>query len=61
MIYGLILDTQENNFKFEKEEIDQIAWKNIDEVRQILVVEKNLHWVLKPWDEEVLTWLLTLV
>ncbi len=61
MIYGLILDTKENSFKFEKEEIDQLAWKSIDEVRQILVIEKNPLWVLKPWDGEVLDWLNTLL
>lgn len=61
MNYGLVLDTQENKFKFEKEEIDQVVWKNMDEVKKILVVEKNPQWVLKPWDEEILNWLLTLI
>lgn len=60
-VFGLVLDYGNTNFQFEKEEIDELKWVELEEVRKILVIEKNENWVKKPWDEEVLNWLLTLV
>ena len=56
-VFALILDVKLGKFSFEREEIDQLSWKEIGEVRNILLVQKIPEWVLKPWDEEVLNWL----
>jgi len=59
-VFGLMLDVKCGEFSFEKEEIDQLSWKPIEEIRNILVVQRSSEWVLKPWDEEVLDWLASL-
>lgn len=59
-VFTLILESSQNNFNFEKEEIDQLSWKDIEEIKTILLDKKDSHWVQKPWDEEVLNWLLIL-
>jgi|SRR3989344_9336659 len=55
-VCALILEKLEN-FDFEKDEIDEIMWRNPEEVREILLVKNDPHWVHKPWDKEVLNWL----
>jgi len=47
-------------FRVETDEVDELAWKSIDEVKDILIVKKESNWVRKPWDEDVLNWLLTI-
>lgn len=59
-IFAVKLNGDIGNFKFEKEEIDELKWIPIEEVRKILVVNRDKRWVKKPWDKEVLTWLMTL-
>lgn len=59
-VFALILNKNLNEFQFEKEEIDQLQWKDLNEVRKILVNIKDKLWVKKPWDDELLNWLLTL-
>jgi len=56
-IFALKLDRDIRDLRFEEEEIGQLAWRDIDELREILVINKNAQWVLKPWDEEVLNWI----
>ncbi len=56
-IFACVVNGDINNFKFEKDEIDQIAWIDLDEVRGFLLNKKNNKWVQKPWDKEVLTWI----
>lgn len=46
-----------DSFKFEKEEVYQIKWIDIEDVREILLVKKSPDWVQKQWDREVLNWL----
>ena len=60
-IFALMLNKPANEFPFEKEEIDQLEWKDIDEVRKILVERKDKEWVIKPWDEAVLNWLIEII
>lgn len=55
-VFGLILNDQAQ-FSFEKDEIEELKWLNIDQVRNILVNKKDPHWVQKFWDKEVLNWL----
>lgn len=57
-IYALILN--QNQFNFEEDEIDQLKWVSLDEIKNILVVRKEANWIKKPWDKEVLKWLKTL-
>lgn len=58
-IFALILD-ENQKFQFEKVEIEQLSWKDIKEVENILVNKKDDGWVQKPWDKEVLSWLASL-
>lgn len=58
-VFGLILNKETSEFAFEKDEIDSLQWKEIDELKRILTVDKDKKWVIKPWDREVLNWLLT--
>lgn len=58
-IFALILDDNPN-FQFEKDEIDQLVWKDIEEVKNILVDKKIRGWVQKTWDKEILDWLTVL-
>lgn len=57
-IFALVLDNKKN-FRFEKDEIDQLLWRDIKEVKSILVDKKDENWVQKPWDKRVLNWLVT--
>ena len=57
----VVFDKEKNDYKFEKEEIDELQWIEHEEVRKILVIEKKENWVRKTWDEEVLNWLPTLI
>lgn len=59
-IFALKLKSNDNCFNFEKDEIDELCWKDIDEVKKILLDRKDPNWVLKPWDTEVLHWLTTI-
>lgn len=60
-IYASILNNNQNQFKFEQDEIDELKWIDIDEIKDILVVKKENNWVKKPWDEEVINWLQTIL
>lgn len=60
-IFALVLNKDQNKFQFEKDEIDQLIWKNIEELKKILVDEKDPNWIKKPWDREILEWLKTLL
>lgn len=46
-----------DSFEFEKEEADQLKWIELEEVKNIILIKKDLKWVQKPWNEEVLNWL----
>lgn len=59
-IFAFILDREDLDFTLEESEIDKIIWKDLEEVKDILLVKKDPHWVQKPWDPEVLNWLQTL-
>lgn len=56
-IFALYLEHVPGKFNVEKEEVEDLSWKTIDEVKSFLVVQKDSQWVLKPWDEQVLEWL----
>ncbi len=56
-IYGLICNKDISEFNFEKEEIDQLKWVALGDLRNILLDKISKGWVQKPWDNEVLTWL----
>ncbi len=60
-VFAVVLAEEKNDFQFEKEEIDELKWIELEEVRKILVIDKSENWVKKPWDDEVLNWLLTLL
>jgi len=60
-IFVLPLEKENIDFQYEKDEIDELSWKSIDELRQILLSGKNPAWVQKPWDKEILDWLEILV
>lgn len=59
-VFGLMIDKRIEDFRFEKDEIDMLLWKDWDEIFNILTIEKNPDWVQKTWDKEVLNWLKTL-
>lgn len=59
-IFALILNKDVSELHFEKEEIDQLKWIDLNEVRKILTDPKVDDWVKKPWDEDVLNWLIML-
>ena len=56
----LILNKDVENFQFEKEEIDQLEWVSLDELKKILLNTQEESWVHKSWDSEVLNWIETL-
>lgn len=59
-IFVVFLNDDSSKFKFEQEEIDELKWIDLDEVRKVLLETKAENWVKKPWDQEVLNWLITL-
>lgn len=59
-IFALKIDEDVKNFNFERDEIDELKWVDIEESRKILLEGKDSNWVHKPWDEDVLNWLTTL-
>lgn len=60
-IFAFILEEESKDFNFEKDEIDELMWKDIEEIREILLVKNDPRWVHKPWDKEVLAWLLGII
>lgn len=48
----------DTDFNFEKEEIDELKWLNIEELTTLLLDNENEHWVHKPWDKNVMAWLM---
>lgn len=59
-VFALLLDKEISEIHFEKEEIDKLRWIDVEEVRKILADPTIENWVKKPWDEEVLNWLVTI-
>lgn len=59
-IFAVFLHDDNSKFEFEKEEIDELQWIDLDEVKRILVEVKDKNWVRKPWDQKVLDWIITL-
>ncbi len=57
-VFFLFTDLEIGKLKYEKDEIDQLKWLSLEELKKILVVQKSRRWVIKPWDEEVLGWLI---
>jgi isopentenyl-diphosphate delta-isomerase len=57
-IFGLVIGARPaDKFVFELEEIAQLRWYELTEVKTILLDEERSDWVHKPWDADVLTWL----
>lgn len=56
-VFALVLENVPDNFNVEKEEVEELSWKTLDELRNVLVDTKDPDWVQKPWDGEVLEWL----
>jgi len=52
-----ILDRQDNDFLIEKEEINEVKWIDLEEIKRVLVIKNDPQWVHKPWDEEVLNFI----
>lgn len=59
-IFAVFLHGDSSTFEFEQEEIDELTWIDLDKLRKILLETKEENWVQKPWDQEVLSWLITL-
>jgi isopentenyldiphosphate isomerase len=55
-VCAIVLDKAADEFNFEKEEVDELKWIELDEVRRILSDETVENWIKKSWDEEVLNW-----
>lgn len=51
---------QLTDIHFEKEEVTEIKWFDIAEIKNILADPKATDWVKKPWDQEVLAWIDTI-
>ena len=51
------IDREDVDFHFEKEEIDEVKWFNLEEIKTYLLLTNDTHWVHKPWDEEMLNWI----
>jgi len=58
--YCFIYELNENDreFSLEKEEVDEVKWFDLEDVRKLLTIEKDSHWVHKPWDGDVLDFIL---
>jgi isopentenyl-diphosphate Delta-isomerase len=52
-----ILDQKKTDFHFEKEEIDEIRWYDLDEVKHFLLEANDPYWVHKSWDDEMLAFI----
>lgn len=59
-IFALKLDKDVDAFHIEEDEVDELRWIGIEEVKDILLIKNDPKWVHKPWDGEVLNWLPTL-
>ena len=51
------LDKDDTDFDFEKEEVDEIKWLTLYQVRKYLLIENDPQWVHKPWDKEMLNFI----
>src|ERR1700704_6652189 len=51
-IFALLLHEELTTFAFEKDEIDQLQWISINDLKEILMNKKPLQWVRKPWEED---------
>lgn len=60
-VFGLVVENDQTQFPFEKDEIDELKWLPIEKVKEIIVDKKDPQWVQKFWDKEVLNWLDTLL
>ncbi len=56
-IFRLKKERDAGDFPYEKDEIDDLRWVFIAEIRKIIVDEKNTDWSLPGYAEEVLDWL----
>lgn len=59
-IFGYSTDRSISDFKIETDEVDELRWVNLEELRRILGDLGVTTWVHKPWDQEVLSWLPTM-
>jgi isopentenyldiphosphate isomerase len=60
-VFALIMNKEIHEFQIEKEEIDEITWISMSNVKKILLDHRVTKWVQKPWDKEVLEWLETII
>lgn len=56
-LFALIINKEASDFNFEKEEIDEVTWFDIIEIKKILADPNVKNWVKKPWDQEILAWI----
>jgi isopentenyldiphosphate isomerase len=49
-----IINSESADFRYEKEEIDEIRWYDFDDLKNILLIKNDPLWVHKPWDNEML-------
>jgi len=59
-VFALLINKEISEIHFEKEEIDEIKWIEISQLKEILLDPNTKNWVQKPWDNEILTWLNTI-
>jgi isopentenyl-diphosphate Delta-isomerase len=56
-VFAYVIDTDSIDFPFEEEEVDELKWVPLEEIRKILLIDQNPTWVHKSWDEETIEWL----
>jgi isopentenyldiphosphate isomerase len=56
-VYGLVWNGDIPSIHYEEDEVSQLKWIVIPEVRDILIVRKDPQWTMLGFEEEILNWL----
>jgi isopentenyldiphosphate isomerase len=56
-LFAYEIDQEDTDFHIEKEEVDEIQWADLEEIKKILLEKNDPQWIHHPWDGEMLRWL----
>ncbi len=56
-IYKLHWDAEVSKINFDKEEVEELRWVPISQIKDTIVFKKDTHWTVIGYEKEVLNWL----
>lgn len=56
-VYKFEWNGEISKLNFEKDEVDELKWLDINQLKTVVLEDKNLRWVYKGYMEEIFNWL----